>query len=321
MYENRANRRVYVAMISRACGLVAWLAFVPSATAQAPVRPDTSNCDSIVAAARVDSVPARLFVAVTRMDGPELSPARREKILSTLVSSFLPPAPFRLTVFAGGVQMRTLRAHDDDRADPRAPTVTGRYRVYASRGGDSLRFALVRASLMPGFDEAALDAIRSARGTGAFAPPPGADSMIVDVRFSSEASPGARQFVEANFPRMPVVDAVPALDNPAPEFPEDERAAGAIAGEVVFQLVIDRSGSPAMETIEVLRASSMSFVMAAVHALPKQRFAPATIHGCPVAQQIEYPMTFVLPAAAAESSREPAGAPRRGIDDDATAGP
>lgn len=287
----------------------------------AQVPDTTARCDSIVAAARVDSVPAGLFVAAMRMDGPELSPARREKILSTLVASFVPPSPFQLTVFAGGVQMRTLRAHDTDRADPRAPVVTGRYRVYASRGGDSLRLALVRASLMPGFDEAALDAIRSARGTAALAPPPGDDSMIVDIRFSNEASPGARKFVEANFPRMPVVDAVPALDNPGPEFPEDERAAGAIAGEVVFQLVIDRFGSPAMETIEVLRASSMSFVLAALHALTEQRFAPATIHGCPVAQQIEYPMTFVLPAAAPDSAREAAGARRRGIDDDATAGP
>ena len=309
-------------MISRAWGFVLCLALTAPPRAQAQVRPDTSACDSIVAAARVDSVPARLFVAVMRMDGPELSSARREKLLSTLVSSFLPPRPFRLTVFAGGVQMRTLRAHDADRADPRAPTVTGRYRVYASRGGDSLRLALVRASLMPGFDEAALDAIRSGRGTGAFASPPGADSMIVDVRFSSDSSPGARKFVDANFPRMPVVDAAPALDNPAPEFPEDERAAGVTAGEVVFQLVIDRSGSAAMETIEVLRASSMSFVMAALHGLPDQRFAPATIRGCPVAQQIEYPMTFVLPVAAADSTGEPAAARRRGgIDDGVTAGP
>ena len=309
-------------MIARGCCLIACATIVATPRARAQARPDTSSCDSIVAAARVDSVPARLFVAAMRMDGPELSAAQRERLLSTIIASFSPPVPFRLTVFGGGVQMRTLRPHDVDRADPHAPVVTGRYRVYTSKGGDSLRLALVRASLMPGFDEAALEAIRSVRGTSAFAPPRDADSMIVDIRFSSDASPGARQFIEANFPRMPVVDAVPALDNPMPEFPDDERADGAIAGEVVFTLVIDRLGSPAMETVEVLRASSMSFVRAALRALPQQRFTPATIRGCPVAQQIEYPMTFVLRAAAPDSTRGPVRVPPLGgIDDDATAGP
>lgn len=283
---------------------------------------DTTRCDSIVAAARVDSAPAGLFISVTRLDGPDLSPQARDKILSTLVASFVPPKPFRLTVFAGGARMRALRPHDADRADARTPVVTGRYRVYSRRGGDSLRLALVRESLMPGFDEAAEEAVRSVRGTGAFAPPPGADSMIVDVRVSSDSSPGARRFVEAFFPRMPVVDALPALDNPPPDFPEDERADSVTAGEVVFQLVIDRSGSPAMETVEVLRASSMSFVRAALRVLPDQRFTPATIRGCPVAQQIEFPIWFVLPAAAPAGARGPGSAPpSRGIDDDATPGP
>ena len=283
---------------------------------------DTTRCDSIVAATRVDSAPAGLLISVTRMDGPDLSPQARDKILSTLVASFVPPKPFRLTVFAGGARMRALRPHDADRADARTPVVTGRYRVYSRRGGDSLRLALVRESLMPGFDEAAEEAVRSVRGTGAFAPPPGADSMIVDVRFSSDSSPGARRFVEAFFPRMPVVDALPALDNPPPDFPEDERADSVTAGEVVFQLVIDRSGSPAMQTVEVLRASSMSFLRAALRALPGQRFTSATIRGCRVAQQIEYPIVFILHAPAPERASEPASARRRGgIDAGATAGP
>ena len=288
--------------------LVACTALVIGGRGRAQVGADTTRCDSIVAAARVDSVPATVFVAVTRMDGPELPEAQREKLLSTIIASFRPPVPFRLTVFGGGVQMRALRPRDAGRrADPRAPVVTGRFRVYAAKRGDSLRFALARASLMPGFDEAALDAIRAVKNTGALAPPGAADSMIVDVRFSSEWRPNARPFIEAYFPRMPVVDAVPALDNPPPRFPEDERADGAIVGEVVFAVVIDRSGSPAMETVELLRASSMSFVREALRVLPEQRFTPATIQGCAVAQQIEYPMTFVLPAASHGAAREPSG--------------
>lgn len=301
-------------MIRRVSGVAACALLLAARQVRGQAPSDTARCDSVVAAARVDSVPARLFVSATRMDGPDLSPTRREKLLSTIVASFVPPRPFRLTVFGGGVQMRAVRPHDADRADPRAPVVTARFRVYASNGGDSLRLALVRASLMPGFDEAALHAIRSAR-SAAFAPLPDADSMVVDIRFSSEPSTNAREFIAADFPRMPVVDATPLLDNPAPEFPDDERDGGATSGEVVFQLVIDRSGLPAMETVEVVRASSMSFVRAALSALPRQHFTPARINGCPVAQQIEYPMTFVLRAAVPDTAAGPLGRGR--IDDHA----
>lgn len=304
-------------MITRQPGLVGYALVLAAATARAQDRSDTARCDSIVAAARVDSVPTKLFVSASRMDGPPLTAARRERLVSTIIASFFPPVPFRLTVFGGGVQMRALRAHDADRPDPRAPVVTGLYRVYVGRGGDSLRLALVRASLMPGFDEAALEAIRFARGA-AFAPPSDVDTMVVDIRFSSEASDGARAFVEANFPRMPVVDAMPALENPAPGFPDDERDNGATTGEVVFQLVIDRAGLPAMETVEVVRASSLSFVRAALSALAQQRFTPARVDGCPVAQQIEYPMTFVL-RGAPDTAADPADRAR--IDDGAVPGP
>ena len=274
-----------------------WLvAAIAAPPAHAQERPDSARCDSIVAAARVDTVAASLFISAMRVDGPALSEAQREKLLSTIVSSFLPPVPFRLTVFRGGTRMRTLRPHDTDRADLREPVVTGRYRVYVRSAGDSLRLALARASLMPGFDEAAEQALFATRGTKVFAPPRSVDSMVVDVRFSSDSQPGARRFVSAHFPRMPVVDALPAADNPPPQFPDDERADSVTAGEVVFQFVVGRSGAPVMETVEVVRASSISFVRAAVAALPSQRFSPATIHGCPVAQQIEYPMTFVLRA-------------------------
>lgn len=302
------------ARLLRACAVLsavlsAALSGVPRASAQ--VRADTARCDSVLVAARIDSVPAKLFVSAARLDGPDLGPVRLDKLLSYVIAGFLPPVPFRLSVFAGGARMQTLRPHDVDRADAQAPVVAGRYRVYARHGGDSLHLALVRASLVPGFDEAAEEAILSTRGSGAFAPPPDADSMIVDVRLGTDSSAGARKFVEAYFPRMPVVDAVPELDNPKPEFPDDARADSVTAGEVVFAFVVDRSGSPAMETVEVLRATSMSFVRAALRALPAQRFRPATVHGCPVAQQIEYPMGFALRPAAPVGVREPVGAPAR----------
>ena len=92
--------------------LVVCAALLAGPRSRAQVAPDTARCDSIVAAARVDSVPATVFVAATRIDGPDLSESQREKLLSTIIASFRPPVPFRLTVFGGGVQMRALRPRD-----------------------------------------------------------------------------------------------------------------------------------------------------------------------------------------------------------------
>jgi hypothetical protein len=47
--------------------------------------------------------------------------------------------------------------------------------------------------------------------------------------------------------------------------------------------------------IEVARATSIAFLRAALASLPTQRFAPARIHGCPVAQVVDYSFSFVQP--------------------------
>jgi hypothetical protein len=70
---------------------------------------------------------------------------------------------------------------------------------------------------------------------------------------------------------------------------------------VVLRIVVDQSGGLAPGTIEVSRATNLDFLRAALTSLPAQRFAPATIRGCPVAQAVEYSFSFVLP----ESSAKP----------------
>jgi TonB family protein len=94
---------------------------------------------------------------------------------------------------------------------------------------------------------------------------------------------------------MPVIDAMPRRDNPPAAFPEDEKADSVTSGEVVLRFVVDRTGTPDLATIELVRATSLSFARAAVMALPSQRFEPATIRGCAVAQAVDYSFGFVLP--------------------------
>lgn len=269
-----------------------------AATARSQRPPaDTARCDSIVAAARADSVPAAIFIAVRRIDGAALPPEQAQVIGEYIHAAFVPPRPFRLTTFAGPPRMRALRPVASDTATQlRAPTITGVYRFSASRVSSPIRPRAIRASQVPGFDSAAIAAIIDmGRSPGVLVPPADDDSMSVDVRVSTDSSVDARRMISATFPRMPVMDAVPRRDNPPAEFPEDEKADSVTAGEAVLRFVVDRTGLPNLATIELVRATSLSFARAAIMALPLQRFAPATIRGCPVAQAIDYSFSFVLP--------------------------
>jgi outer membrane biosynthesis protein TonB len=188
-----------------------------------------------------------------------------------------------------------LRAISDTIADLRTPTVTGIYRFWTTKVGDAKNLRIIRASLMPGFDSASLLAIKTAGESRVFVPPAAEDSMWLDVRVSSDSTLGARPFIAAKFPRMPVVDAVARSGNPTAPFPEDARRDSVPSGDIVLRFVVDRTGVPAMETVELVRGLSTSFLRSALEALPKQRFAPATIQGCPVAQEIEYAFNFINP--------------------------
>jgi outer membrane biosynthesis protein TonB len=176
-----------------------------------------------------------------------------------------------------------------------APTVTGVYRFFATKRGSVSGMQVVRASLMPGFDSAAAAAIGTAAAFGALVPSTGEDSMRAEVRFSTDSSLGARRIISASLPRMRVVNAVPRRDNPPPVFPDEEKGDSTVTGEVIFRFVVDRDGSPAMETVELVRGTALSFVKTALAILPKQMFAPATIGGCAVSQRVELPFTFAAP--------------------------
>ena len=254
-----------------------------------------SRCDSVVARARVDSTPSAMFIAVKRADGGEWVWNEDLQLLTTIAGVFTPPIPFRLNVFAGPAVTRALRVRGaDTTAELRAPTVTGVYRVVSDSSGTVKSTRIARASLMPGFDSAVVSAIEQTATIKQLFKPDG-DSLRIEVRFSSDSTPGARRLFSATFPRFPVVDARPLPTNPAPAFPDSDRAAGATSGEIVARFVVDRTGDPIPATIEIVRGNSLGFAREALAVFSAQRFTPATIHGCAVAQRIDYPFTFVLP--------------------------
>lgn len=293
------TRRAWHTLLTPALIAPALLVCVPSALRAQGAAVAPANCDSVVAAARVDSILTAFYVTASRIDFGLMSTEQARAIAMAVATMFTPPRPFRLAVFSGAPQMRMLRRVAADTATVlRAPTVTGVYRIWSKPKADSVKPFVVRASLTHGFDEAAGEAIVQASTSHETFAPAGDDSMLVEVRFSTDSSANAVRLVEANFPRMPIVDAAPRLDNPTAAFPESEKQAGVTHGDAVLRFVVDRTGGPALEAVEIVRASSIAFAREALAVLPQQRFTPATIKGCAVAQVLTLAFTFDVPEGA-----------------------
>jgi periplasmic protein TonB len=79
--------------------------------------------------------------------------------------------------------------------------------------------------------------------------------------------------------------------SPDPEFPEKERKAGH-QGTVLLGLVVHSDGLPG--DIKVLRTLSPEFDNAAMDAVKKWKFSPATRDGKPVNMQIKVEVNFHL---------------------------
>jgi hypothetical protein len=273
-----------------------WLAIgagLSVAGGQQPASRDSSRCDSVVAAARVDSVGVTLSIRTLAIDGSAIAPELEDIMTTAIASEFVPPRPFRLTVFSSGAPTTQILRAMSAKSGLRSPTVTGVYRFQLRDDGTLSEFAVARMSLVPGLDSAVVAAIQAAARDGAL---PRFEGQIrhFEVRLSTDSLPGGRGLVVAEFPRMPVVDAVAKPDNPAPEYPADEKQ-NALEGNAVLRFIVDRDGEPIPETAMVVRGTTRGFVMAGVAALPKLRFTPATINGCAVAQLVDYAFNFVLP--------------------------
>jgi TonB family protein len=171
--------------------------------------------------------------------------------------------------------------------------VTGVYRFQLRDDGTVSDFAIARMSLVPGFDSAVVAAIQAAAQEKSL---PRFEGQIkhFEVRLTTDSLAGGRRLLAAEFPRMPVVDAVAKPGNPMPEYPLEEKR-DSVEGNAVLRFVVDRDGEPIVETVMVVRATTRGFMNAALTTLPNLRFTPATIKGCAVAQVVDYPFNFVRP--------------------------
>ena len=65
-------------------------------------------------------------------------------------------------------------------------------------------------------------------------------------------------------------------------------------GETLFEFVIDANGAPDVSTAQVIRTTAPQFVQSVLDVLPKMRFDPLVVEGCPVGALVQMPFQFSL---------------------------
>ena len=265
-------------------------------------------CDSTFRAARVDTMAVQIRAYLLRTDDGFLPPHARTFVLQRFVEHLELPRPLQLPVFAPGpVRMRMLRPDRlaEDSLVVREPMLYGAYRFRlwkrgANRGTVDVP-KVVLPSLVPGFDNSVLGAIRAAASDSSMEllmKELDGDRASFELRVSSGAA-DARVRVPpfllftGVFPRLRAIDARPSSGNVPPPYPDEERDDGA-DGEAVLRVVVDIDGRAIVSTMEVLHATSPTFATAAIRALAGYRFTPAHVGACAVPQVIEIPFWFSL---------------------------
>lgn len=191
------------------------------------------------------------------------------------------------------------------------PTITGVYRTTLHRDGHFTETRTVGGTRNRGFDSAVVAAI-VALDTIGLLPPPDSISMggaeSIDLRIV--VAPGAVMSTRATVTpkaaegitplvrlRVPIRSASRAPQvksgNPHPLYPPDLRQAR-IEGETIFEFVVDANGVPDPSTAQVVRATAPQFAQSVLDVLPKLRFDPLLVEGCPVGAFVRMPFSFAL---------------------------
>ena len=262
------------------------------------------QCDSVLRAARHDSVAVTARAYLLRRDRGTLTSKARSLLVDAILSHFSAPKPLQLPVFsAGPVRMRMLRAEHlaGDSIGFRAPVLYGVYDFSLLRSGGTSKVTVAIPTLAPEFDSRVVEAILASVADSTTGLVPRAldlDSLPLELRITTGPTDTRLRFrpttlFTAYFPRLPLVDAKPLATNKPAPYPDEERDDGD-DGEVALRVVVDANGMPLITTMEVLHTTSSAFALAAARALAEYRYTPAHVGACPVPQVVEVPFWFSL---------------------------
>jgi TonB family protein len=297
--------------------LVALLAGSFVASAQAPRgAADTmqARCDSLLRASVVDSQRVVVRSILARRDGEAFPKSDAGIILQEFGAHLRLPRPMRLPVFSPGpVQMHSLRLLRGEDTTLRVPRLDATFRFTMLRDGSAKRLEVVRPSLIPGLDSAAIASLQQMVAEKLF--PFVSDDVVGDsIPFALRLTSGDGgsgvdvPLFASYFPRIPVVDAERREPSPMPTYPDTERAVGA-EGDVLFQVVVSSDGTPDLATLEVMHATTRGFAIAAFDAVREMRWTPAHVGACNVPQVVSVPVRFTLRTAHRDSTATPLTSP------------
>lgn len=250
---------------------------------------DSTRCDSVPQyGLRTDTLAAQLSIE----PADALPTSWEEMLLAGISEHFTMPPTSGTPVYDGSKSV--------DGRDLVSISIVGEVMSYLTRDG-SLSDPLISVStLSPEIDRRLIAAIRDLDLSRAIPPLP--SNMKVDsvrVRYSISEHPDSGRIARPlNVVQQPtwVLDrpVFARRDNPSPRYPrEGERAR--VGDEVLVSFVVDNDGRARMETVRMLRGRYREFQLAVLDVLPRMRFYPARIAGCPVAQLVQMPFSFRVP--------------------------
>ncbi len=190
--------------------------------------------------------------------------------------------------------------------------IIGVYRVTLRRDGHFTHARTVGGTRTKGLDTSIVASLVALDTSGLIPPPDsltmgGADSLDLRIviaptnvwstrtaKVTYSPREGSTPFLRLRVPvRGSSGPPYPNPNNPRPVYPADLRAAN-IEGEVNLTFVIGPDGIPDVSSVQVGRLTALQFASAALDVLPRLRFDPLKVEGCPVAALAIMPFQFNL---------------------------
>lgn len=199
-----------------------------------------------------------------------------------------------------GLPIGGTDAHRPGVPDTVAPVIVGQVYADLDRTGRLGAPLLGVSTLSTDMDLSILAAVQGASAAGKIPPFPEqirAESVrvrfTVEEHFDSAAHPEALLTV-----RNPIwILEVPVLakpGNPPPQYPVAASRVNA-SDDVLVSFVVDAKGRARTETVRVLKGHYREFQLSVLETLPRLRFYPARVDGCPVPQLVQMPFAFRIP--------------------------
>ncbi len=282
--------------------------FAMGTAASAQVPHDTARCDAALSAPSPDSQTTRVSLLIVPFDKSDKLSASHESLIATAIRQFLVvPRPLVLNTY----ETSTAAPPIEGTGARAVLTLRSVYRATLHRDGLFSRIRTVGGTRNAGFDAAFIEALQQLSESRALPEPaPSAatfsgDSM--DVRFvvAPDAitlkhggpwppAAGVTPLIQMRLPVRRITRLVePRRGNPAPPYPRRMRDAN-VTGETLLEFVVDAAGQVDVTSVQVQSATAAEFVESVFETLPRLRFDPLLVEGCPVRSLARMPFQFNL---------------------------